>query len=82
LRESYSARSHPISGIKAEPSIAIRAERKLPAARYAMPNGTRGQRKALLKELVAGVGVESRDSLIPIFRLQTTSVRVMESRSN
>ena len=42
-------------------------------------NGTPGQRKALLKELVVEVRVESRDSILPTFRLPTTSVRVSES---
>ncbi len=37
--------------------------------RDAMLNGTPGQRKALLKELVVEVRVESRESIIPTFRL-------------
>jgi site-specific DNA recombinase len=49
------------------------------AIRDAMLNGTPGQRKALLKELVVEVRVESRDSIIPTFRLPATSVRVTES---
>ncbi len=49
------------------------------ALREAMLNGTPGQRKALLKELVVEVRVESRDSIIPTFRLPVTSVRVTES---
>ena len=44
-----------------------------------MLNATPGQRKARLKELVVEVRVESRDSIIPTFRLPTTSVRVTES---
>ena len=47
--------------------------------RDAMLNGTPGQRKALLKELVVEVRVESRESIIPTFRLPTTPVRVMEA---
>jgi hypothetical protein len=47
--------------------------------RDAMLNGTPGQRKALLKELVVEVRVESRDSIVPTFRLPTTPVRVMEA---
>ena len=49
------------------------------ALRDAMLNGTPGQRKALLKELVVEVRVERRDSIIPTFRLPMTSVRVTES---
>jgi hypothetical protein len=37
------------------------------ALRDAMLNGTPGQRKALLKELVVEVRVESSDSIIPTF---------------
>ena len=44
-----------------------------------MLHGTPGQRKALLKELVVEVRVEGRDSIIPTFRLPTTSVRVTEA---
>ena len=44
-----------------------------------MLNGTPGQRKALLKELVVEVSVGSRDSILPTFRLPATSVRVTES---
>jgi site-specific DNA recombinase len=49
------------------------------AVRDAMLNRTPGQRKALLKELIVEVRVESRDSIIPTFRLPTASVRVTES---
>jgi hypothetical protein len=49
------------------------------AVREAMLNGTPGQRKALLKELIVEVRVENRDSIIPTFRLPATSVRVTES---
>ena len=42
-------------------------------------NGTPGQRKALLKELVVDVRVESRESIIPTFRVPTPSVRATES---
>jgi hypothetical protein len=45
----------------------------------AMLNGTPGRRKALLKELVVEVRVESRDSIIPTFRLPTAPVRVTEA---
>jgi len=34
-----------------------------------MLNGTPSQRKGLLKELIVQVRVESRDSIIPTFRL-------------
>ena len=47
--------------------------------RDAMLNGTPGQRKALLKELVVEVKVESRDSIVPTFRLPTAPVRVTEA---
>ena len=40
---------------------------------------TPGQRKALLRELVVEVLVESRDSIIPTFRLPATSVCVTQS---
>ena len=49
------------------------------AIRDAMLNGTPGQRKALLKELIVEVRVESRDSIIPTFRLPVTPVRVTET---
>jgi site-specific DNA recombinase len=49
------------------------------AVREAMMSGTPGQRKALLKELIVEVRVESRDSIIPTFRLPATSVRVTET---
>jgi hypothetical protein len=48
------------------------------AVRDVMLHGAPGQRKALLKELVVEVRVESRDSIIPTFRLPATSVRVTE----
>jgi hypothetical protein len=44
-----------------------------------MLNVTPGQRKALLKELSVEVRVDSRDSIIPTFRVPATSVRVTES---
>jgi hypothetical protein len=47
--------------------------------RDAMLNETPGQRKALLKELVVEVRVESRDSIVPTFRLPTAPVRVTEA---
>lgn len=40
-----------------------------------MLNGTPSQHKGLLKELIVQVRVESRDSIIPTFRLPATSVR-------
>jgi site-specific DNA recombinase len=49
------------------------------ALRDAMVNGTPGQRKALLKELIVEVRVESRDSIVPTFRLPTAPVRVTEA---
>ena len=48
------------------------------AVRDVMLNGTPGQRKALLKELIVEVRVESRESIIPTFRIPTPSVRVTE----
>jgi hypothetical protein len=42
------------------------------AVRDVMLHGTQGQRKALLKELVVEVRVESRDSIISTFRLPPT----------
>ena len=44
-----------------------------------MLNGTPGQRKALLKELVVEVSVESRESIVATFRLPTAPVRVTEA---
>jgi hypothetical protein len=44
-----------------------------------MLNGTPGQRKALLKELVVEGRVESRNSISPTFRIPATSVRVTET---
>ena len=44
-----------------------------------MLHGTPGHRKALLKELIVEVRVESRDSIIPTFRLPSTPVRVTET---
>jgi len=45
-----------------------------------MLNGTPGQRKALLKKLVVDVRFESRNSIIPTFRLPTRSIRITESK--
>ena len=45
-----------------------------------MLNGTPGQRKALLKKLVVDVRVETRNSIIPTFRLPTRSIWVTESK--
>ena len=42
-------------------------------------HGTPSQRKALLKELIVEIRVESRDSIIPTSRLPATSVRVTEA---
>ncbi len=47
--------------------------------RDAMLNRTPGQRKALVKELVVEVRVESRDSIVPTFRIPTAPVRVTEA---
>jgi hypothetical protein len=44
-----------------------------------MLNGTPGQHKALLKELIVEVSVESRDSIVPTFRLPASRVRVTET---
>ena len=49
-------------------------------SRDAMLNGTPGQRKALLKKLVVDVRFESRNSIIPTFRLPTRSIRITESK--
>ncbi|MFI5287866.1 MAG: recombinase family protein [Candidatus Dormibacteria bacterium] len=49
------------------------------ALHEAMLNGTPGQRKALLTELIVEVRVESRDSIVPTFRLPTAPVRVTEA---
>ena len=49
------------------------------AVRDAMLGGTPGQRKAPLKELIVEVRVETRDSIIPTFRLPVTPVRVTET---
>jgi site-specific DNA recombinase len=49
------------------------------AVRDAMLNGTPGQRKALLEELIVEVRVESRNGIIPTFRLPATPVRVTET---
>src|SRR5260370_35545023 len=44
-----------------------------------MLDGRPGQRKALLKELIVEVRIESRDSIIPTFRLPASSVRLTEN---
>ena len=44
----------------------------------AMSRGTLQQRKALLQRLVVGVDVNSRDEIIPTFRIPATPVRVMD----
>ena len=44
----------------------------------AMSRGTLQQRKALLQRLVVGVEVNSRDEIIPTFRIPATPVRVMD----
>ena len=63
--------------LKAPPRVAARDAEE--ALRDAMLNGTPGQRKTLLKELIVRVRVESRDSIVPTFGLPTTGVRVTES---
>ena len=63
--------------VEAPSNQAVRSAEE--ALRDAMLNGRPGQRKALLKELIVEVRVESRDSVIPTFRLPTTAVRVTES---
>ena len=47
--------------------------------REAMLDGTPGQRKALLKEPVVEERAESRDGVVPTFRLPTAPVRVTEA---
>ena len=44
----------------------------------AMNRGTLQQRKALLQQLVAGVEVNSREEIVPTFRIPATTVRVMD----
>jgi site-specific DNA recombinase len=63
--------------VEAPSKEAIRSAEE--AVRDAMLNGTPGQRKALLKDLIVEVRVESRDSIIPTFRLPATPVRVTET---
>jgi site-specific DNA recombinase len=63
--------------VEAPSKEAIRSAEE--AVRDAMLNGTPGQRKALLKELIVEVRVESRDNIIPTFRLPATPVRVTEA---
>ena len=65
------------TAVEAPSKEAVRSAEE--AVRHAMLNGTPGQRKALLKELIVEVRVESRDSIIPTFRLPATSVRVTEA---
>jgi hypothetical protein len=43
-----------------------------------MTRGTLQQRKALLQQLVAGVEVNSREEIVPTFRIPATTVRVMD----
>jgi site-specific DNA recombinase len=66
-----------VKGVEAPSKKAVRDAEE--AVRDAMLNGTPGQRKSLLKELIVEVRVESRNSIIPTFRLPATSVRVTES---
>jgi site-specific DNA recombinase len=70
LRDSRAA-------VEAPSKEAVRSAEE--AVRDAMLHGTPGQRKALLKELIVEVRVESRDSIIPTFRLPATPVRVTET---
>ena len=65
------------TSIEAPSKEAVRSAEE--AVRDAMLHGTPGQRKALLKELIVEVRVESRDSIIPTFRLPATTVRVTET---
>src|SRR5438309_11595226 len=65
-----------VSSSRIHPHLAGRSQE---AVRDAMLNGTPGQRKALLKELIVEVRVENRNSIIPTFRLPATSVRVTEA---
>jgi site-specific DNA recombinase len=66
--------------VEAPSKDAIRSAEE--AVRDAMLNGTPGQRKALLKELIVEVRVESRDSIIPTFRLPATPSSVQELHSS
>src|SRR5438309_10067111 len=65
-----------VSSSRIHPHLAGRSQ---DAVRDAMLSGTPGQRKALLKELIVEVRVESRDSIMPTFRLPASTVRVTES---
>lgn len=65
-----------VKSIEAPSKKAVRDAEE--AVREAMLNGTPGQRKSLLNGLIVEVRVESRDSIIPTFRLPTAPVRVME----
>ncbi len=65
------------TGIEALSKEAVRSAEE--AVREAMLHGTPGQRKARLKGLIVEVRVESRDSIIPTFRLPSTPVRVTET---
>ncbi|HEV2413347.1 MAG TPA: recombinase family protein [Candidatus Dormibacteraeota bacterium] len=65
------------TAVQAPSKEAVRSAEE--AVRDAMLHGTPGQRKALLKELIVEVRVESRDSIIPTFRLPSTPVRVTET---
>ncbi len=63
--------------IEAPSKEAVRSAEE--AVRDAILHGTPGQRKAVLKELIVEVRVESRNSIIPTFRLPATPVRVTET---
>jgi site-specific DNA recombinase len=65
------------TSVEAPSKAAVRSAEE--AVRDAMLHGTPGQRKALLKELIVEVRVQSRNSIIPTFRLPSTPVRVTEA---
>jgi site-specific DNA recombinase len=77
LRAKLAELRDPASTVEAPSKEAVRSAEE--AVRDAMLHGTPGQRKALLKELIVEVRVESRDSIIPTFRLPATPVRVTET---
>jgi site-specific DNA recombinase len=66
-----------VKSVEAPSKKAVRGAEE--AVRDALLYETPGQRKALLKELIVEDRVESRDSIVPTFRLPTTPVRVMEA---
>ena len=77
LRSKLGELRDSAAAVEAPSKDAVRSAEE--AVHDAMLHGTPGQRKALLKELIVEVRVESRDSIIPTFRLPATPVRVTET---